>query len=268
MDVRQLLLEIRRVMRALTFSGTSTKVFGAAGDQFFVSWKVPLISLEQASENANHVSGHAWPGYSKRDTYDPSILDQEIHLRLYVSHAEDLTNDPREEDSFVGWRTATRPAGLLQVQREVLRSLEQLGRESGVNVQLISIRDEDLRAAPRGCSRMLGFHSRINSEPSYPPCRSLKGTVAGGTVTLTWVLPRGSRYDRNGLKIEYYSGASVPTSPGAGTDVPVGDQVTTVAVAMAAGQWSFGLWAEYDDDWPLDGVTDTYAARETVTVTV
>ncbi len=269
MDPRQLLLQIRTLMRALVWTGTSTKVFGSDGSQFDVGQWYALLILGQAASAADYIAGAAWLGKADYDTDDPQLCEQELLIRIVAIHALNETSDPGIELPLVAWRTTSRQPGLLQVQQEVMRAIRYLGIDDAINIQLLATADDELELVPGGYARTLKFQVWCNSLPYYPPCRTLNATAAGsGNVSLTWVLPQGTRYDRVGLVLRYAAGSTAPTSATAGTS---GGVLTinqaSATVATGAGAFAFAIFASYDDDWPLDGTADSYSASATDTVT-
>ena len=269
MNGRQAILEIRRRMRALVFDGGAVKVFGSAGTQFEIGQESLRFEQPRAMGDEDYAVGAVWLGAEIGDDEDAELVTQEIHIGIRVVHTEDETNDSHVELPRVGWRTASAEAGIHQVIGEISSDLKRLGPDTAFDAQIQIVSMGVTIPALRGAYREIKLRAIVTRAKGYPPCRYLTVTDAGsGNASLAWALPPGSRYDRNGLVIEYAAGATAPADVGDGTDAAVGDTSTSLTVATGTGEYSFSIWAEYDDDWPLEGTTDSYSIARTGTITV
>lgn len=87
--------------------------------------------------------------------------------------------------------------------------------------------------------------TRIPKQPDWAPVTKLLASSGGGTVTLTWTLPR--RFDL--IRVVVRRGAAngaAPPDPFSGASVPVTGIVETITDTPGAGTWAYSVWAAYD----------------------
>jgi len=111
------------------------------------------------------------------------------------------------------------------------------------------------------------------AEDFYHPPVCFRGTAGVGSVALAWSLPP-TRFDTIGgssptMVLNYKAGSTAPTSAtdGTATSVALSAGDTTKTVALAAGTYTFALWAPYDDWVEPPTTPNHYSAAATVTAT-
>ena len=183
----------------------------------------------------------------------PGLIRQEIGVRLAVS----VPGDAVGENPLMGANptgtnpyTSSKGRGLLEVQEELLATIEYLGNSNGINIQsrassaVASSVQQDNEYV---CARDYTFEALVTSSRSYPPARSFASAESGGTVTLTWKNP-AERFDfyqvivRRGAT----SGAAAPTAIDGGTAIYNGTAATDTDIP-GAGTWNYSIFATYDD---------------------
>ena len=114
----------------------------------------------------------------------------------------------------------------------------------------------------------------VTDERFYPPpIRFTAVDATAGNATLAWVNPP-DRYDfhssataRGGMILRRAAGSTPPTGPTDGTGITLsGDFAESKTDDPGAGEFSYALFAGYDET--LDASNDRFSAAATATVTV
>jgi len=91
------------------------------------------------------------------------------------------------------------------------------------------------------------------AETYQEPGQFLAADATGGDATLTWKNPP-SRYDFYQVRVQRAAGATAPATSTAGTNVYSG-ALETYTDSPTSGQFSYSIWAAYDETNTYDGGT-------------
>ncbi len=99
----------------------------------------------------------------------------------------------------------------------------------------------------------------------FHPCPRFKATGGVGSVALSWTLPP-ARFDRLKIVLVRKSGSSAPSSVTDGTVVTLsGDLATSKTDTLAAGTYSYSIFAAYDETHATPTTAEQYSAAASVT---
>lgn len=182
----------------------------------------------------------------------PSLWSQELIVALAARNFNDRTGQaPVMGASRVGI-TDSRGRGVLELEQPLMATIERLVADSGIIIALKSqsgvltrVDQQDRAYAIKEYT----FEVTCTSAPHYPPARRIAGTNPGaGQAYLTWANPP-SRYDRYRMVVRRAAGSSAPATPTSGTGVTLGSSFaeTVLDTGLAAGTYSYSVFAMYDD---------------------
>lgn len=113
----------------------------------------------------------------------------------------------------------------------------------------------------------LEVHNVVADRYYDPPYRLL-ATGGSGQVVLAWSLPP-DRFDRLSVILRRAAGATAPTTVAGGTGVTLASALaTTKTDTVAAGTYSYSLFAAYDETNSTPTTADRYSAAATFTSVV
>jgi hypothetical protein len=214
------------------------------------------------------------PEYSE----EHELIQRTIHLTLIQSIAGDagIGENAVMGANRVSGNTHSVGRGLLELEEEVNEAIKHLGPDNGVFLQnktagIASVSQVDVGGQVLYVQQMdWTFDLFTNTQRSYPePICMVSGAAPPGYTYFTWLLPP-SRYDLLNLVLRRNAGSSAPTSPTDGTGVTL-----TSALALSAqdgpglsGQYTYALFAGYDESSLTPTTADRYSSAATITVTV
>jgi hypothetical protein len=235
---RQMVDELLRILRWQTWpTGSQARVWG---DAVFASTDAAISALPHLRGPFLLLS----VGGSTPDPHEPTLSRVTFYLDAVAWNAQGLAG----EASLLGAaRTdgTSRGQGLLELEERIYSALAYLSAHNGIKPPL-QIRGaagvDDLGAAFRGAVRRYEIQAWVVEPETYPACRDLSGNVSvAGQCTLTWQDPAAA----SSLIMRRASGSTPPARPTAGTGVTVSLGTETVTDAVAAGTYSWALWARY-----------------------
>ena len=236
--LRQTVDELLRILRWKTWTtGSQARVWG---DAVFASTDAAIAALP-------HLRGPFLLlsiGASTPDPHEPTLSRVVIYLDSVAWNAQGLAG----ESSLLGAaRTdgTSRGQGLLELEERIYSALAYLSANSGIKPP-VQIRGaagvDDLAAAFRGAVRRYEMQAWVVEPETYPACKDLAGNLSvSGQCTLTWQDPAAA----SSLILRRSAGATPPARPTAGTGVTVALGAETVTDVVAAGTYSWALWARY-----------------------
>jgi hypothetical protein len=198
----------------------------------------------------------------------PGLIDQEFLGTVLVG----VMGDVMGEASLVGGnRTggsgSSKGAGVSEVTTALVARLGSMTGADGMPIVASHVGSPepvvlDEQAGPSYLQQRIVLRMRCTSADEFPPPQELVATGGAGSVSLAWALP-ASRYDLLRMKVRYATGATPPSSAAAGSAVTIADLATTASVALAAGTYSFAIFAAYS---PATGTgEDVYSSQATGT---
>lgn len=198
------------------------------------------------------------------DSEAPGLVDYRIEVLVGAAVAGDET----DERALMGGNRAggigsSRGRGVLDLVERVrvlLRETLPVDGFTRVSVLAGEAAPANLGGEGQAATVLVTVQARGTAARSFPPPRGLTATAAGGgVVNLAWTLP-ASRFDRREVVLRRAAGATAPASVTAGTGVTLsGLLATSVADSPGAGQFSYALFAGYDQHGA--GSSDTYSAQ-------
>lgn len=188
------------------------------------------------------------------DAEHPELVEARISVTLFLEHFGDpygeamLLGAQRETDSGTSVRR-----GLLEAWPGLVASVVRRGREAGLAISSTEERDSaPVLARPGVHSAMLAKECVLvmpiadTAAGEYPPARYLRGSAAGGTVTLLWSAPP-VRYDYTSAVVAVVRKASsAPTSITDGTELST-SATSGYTNAPGAGTWYYGIAPAYSE---------------------
>jgi hypothetical protein len=272
MNTWQSLRQLKYLLQNRNWTGSSNKVFATEAIiisanpamQALATARAPLVILRPGE-------GQTDPEYSE----EHELISRTIHLTLISS----IANDPGTgENAIMGanrisGNTHSIGRGLLELEEEVNEAIKHLDPDNGIFMQnktagIASVAQVDVGGTVLYVQQMdWTFDLFTNTTRSYPEPICLVATGGSGSITLTWTLPP-TRYDLLNLVLRRAAGATAPTSVTEGTGVTLGSALpTTVTDTIAAGQYSYALFAAYDESSATPTTADRYSDPATVTAT-
>lgn len=264
MNTWQVLKQLRSLLSAATWDdGQQRAVFGkvivSAGAQEtgLGQLRFPLVVITPADAQVDD------------DSLD--LFQQALDVRLAVR----VASDPWGQDALLGGprgggQGTSMGRGLLEVEEVLLQTLFDLQEKNGVRLKhSVQSSVEPVQDETHGyvAIRDYRFQAWCTFTRSYEaPTRFAGADQGGGNVDLTWALP-ASRFDLREVVLRRAAGATPPSTPDTGTSVALGSLLATaVTDSPGAGQFSYALFAGYDE--LSEGSSSRYSAAATLTATV
>lgn len=203
------------------------------------------------------------------------------HVTTKIRIAQIVPGDALSQGILIGRNrdlTRSENRGLLEIKREVFQAISKLNDADGVH--LLFKNSGDAGHQPfndRG--DWIGwidytFELICGTEPVYFAATNFLGSGASGNqVSLTWRLPP-DRFDRFKMVLRRAAGSTPPSSPTGGTGVALSGNLaeSVTDTTTGSGQWSYALFAAYDESRGRPDNTPTtaefYSGAVTKTVTV
>jgi hypothetical protein len=225
---------------------------------------VPIIILKPGE-------GQMDPEYSE----EHELIARTVHMTLITA----IAGDPGTgENAILGanrtsGNTHSMGRGLLELEEEVNEAIKHLDPDNGIFLQnktagIASVAQADVGGQIMYVQQMdWTFDLFCNTQRSYPEPICLVATAGTGSITLTWTLPP-TRYDLLSLVLRRAAGATAPSSVTEGTGITLGSALPTSHTdACGAGQFSYALFASYDEASATPTTADRYSSAATVTAT-
>jgi hypothetical protein len=273
MNTWQCLNQLRYLLRAAVWSGSSTKVFAnesviisaSPAPNFLESARCPLVILRP-------MEGQVDPEFDE----EHELMDRKIAATLITAITGDagLGENAIMGANKTGGQSASEGHGLLEMEECLFTAIRHLQENSGIILQHLAasaaaVQPVELTGGVRYINMAeYTFDLLTTTFRYYPPCTQFDAAGASaGTVNLSWAVP-GARYDLLKVILRRASGATPPATPTAGTGVTLASVLaTSVTDTPGAGTWSYALFSAYDEtnatpttaDRYSDAVTDTAA---------
>jgi hypothetical protein len=262
----QTLRQVQALLKAQTWDG-STKVFHPSSVLIVPDLTdEQLVSLPGAVACIHDLGG-------EQDDEMPGLSRERVGVQI----ATCVPSHAWGEAALIGANRAGQASsagrGLLELEEMVH---DAVGKLVGPNGQRVQFRGRSgtqtfpIEENVLVCRKTYVFEAMTTMDRSYPPAARFVATGGSGQVAMTWGAPP-SRYDTRRMILRYAAGATAPTSATAGTGVtlggsPDGSGVTSATPALAAGTYSFALFAAYDEYGT--GTDERYSAAVTRTSVV
>lgn len=268
MNTWQLIQQVRYVLDTLTWGeGTDANVFGAVlataqpTAEALARWTFPVALVR--------------PGGSTHDAQEPRLVEQDVDVAILTS----TPGDAAGERALVGGPRAAGVGssdgrGLLEVEAAALAALRQLAGANGVRLQLVSTSAAEAQPEPDAAyvvARAYRLRGWVQLARHYPAPTQIAATGGSGQVALTWS-NAPDRFDRYGTSltrtvVRRASGTTPPASPTAGTGVALAayDDEAVTDTGLAAGTYSYAIFATYDETTATPTTADRWSAQVTGT---
>lgn len=271
MNAWQALQQVEYLLRLATWEDAATLVFSR--ESVVVSSAMPehvLAELTLPLAMISLGSGIADPQHHE----DPTLREEEVRVTIGVINE----NDQLGRGVYLGARgdgaNDSRGRGLLEIA-EILENTLDLGTgDRGFRCLLAGTSAAEPARHPTSglmLMRTYTFRAKLGRARAYPAPTSLVGTGGAGQVALSWRLPP-ARFDTRRVQCVRKAGSSAPSSPTDGTvltlgGTPDGAGVTSKTnTGLAAGTYTFGLFAAYDETG--SGTDERWSPVASVTATV
>lgn len=247
MNIWQVAMQARYLLRAATWSGASASLFYPSSvlvtpgqdPETIAARIVPVMEFRGTG-------GDSDPEFGDEPSYERRIMTG----RLYVAHADEVGEAAILGAHRSGGLADSKGRGILEMETEVKRILNKLGDSSGIRMSFAGDGDSGMfQDANRKWVAWQDYRWVVYccAQRFYHPCRKFAATGGVGSASLTWALPP-TRFDFYLPRITRKAGSTAPTSPTDGTEL-TGLTASSVAKtdSVAAGTYSYSLWASYDD---------------------
>ena len=255
------------------FNDNSVVVTVGPSETSFASMIPPICLIRPGSATSDPVADE-----------DPNLLMQSFQILLGVV----VPGDAVGQNALIGGNRqandSSKGRGLLEVEEQLLQSVGLLNSVNGVEMynrtksEATATLDDSNRYV---AYREYGFEALCAVARYYPPCTRVTSADAGGAgdCTVSYFIPP-ERFDGTGSpRILRVAGATPTTDPndagatvvqaGAGVQ-PLSPMPYSITDSPGAGQFSYSVWAIYDDSGNEGSVTGfwRYSPVATTTVTV
>lgn len=248
MNVWQITRQLRYLLLSRNWSGSSNRVFPiesvvatvAAPKSQAKFMRVPMVFIFPSD-------GASDPWHSQ----EPGLLQQSFVIKTLVA----IPGDTHGENAMIGAnvadRTLSEGRGVLEIEEELYSAIERLTVDSGIVIQNVAlgsmtpILDEDLGYI---MERQYTFQAICTSARYYPAPINFVATGGTGQVALSWIVP-ADRYDRFRVVLRRASGGTPPATVSDGTGVTLSGNLAASVTdsGLAAGSYSYSLFAQYDE---------------------
>lgn len=249
MNVWQIANQAQYLLQTRVWPGTSTPVFMpesvvvVAGesdiDALDATLVLPMAVITPGGGPSDPQAGD-----------EPGYLVQEISIVIATRNFGDRLGQAAVMGANRESVSDSRGRGVLEIEPQLLATLELLNVQEGVTVALKSQSSLTTRKDQQDNVYSLkeySFEVSCTSALFYPPARRFHAVGSTSEVELTWSLP-SSRYDRYRMVLRRASGSTPPTSITDGTSVALSSNLATSKTeTLAAGTYSYALFAVYDD---------------------
>lgn len=206
------------------------------------------------------------PGAAETDPEEPGLVRQEIQATLVVAVEGDAVGDR----ALLGGARSGGPGsslgrGLLELEEEVLAAIGELDQTTGVRLRVTH------RSSPEvGLVEGLGYVAAraytlegwlTAARYYHPPLRLTAADAGAGQANVSWALPP-DRFDRRRMVLRRAAGAVAPATAVAGVNVVVGAMATAVVDAPGVGQFSYAIFAAYNETWSEEDSAATASAAD------
>ena len=253
MNRLQIARQVQTLLRAVAwsdaevaFASASVPITLGITEDVAPELRLPLAMIRPGDEDPD-------PGNDE----EPGSVGINFSVVLVVANAQDRYG----ETALVGSQrtTGSTGRGLLEVEELVKTALLQKGPASGLPIVFRgSTTSEPITHSSLGYIvigtyrfRAVGTVARTYQRPA-----GFAATASAGSVALSW--NTATRWDHRRFILRRASGSTAPTTSSSGTGVtlggtPDGASATSVSDTLAAGTYSYSLFAAYDD---TDSSTD------------
>ncbi len=270
MNTWQLCGELRSVLRALLWTGSSNQVFGSEAVVVTVGpeadaggamrFPAALIRPLDASVDPDH-------------SQQPDLIRQRIGIRLMAAVAGDAIGEVPLLGGF--WTTvaddASQGRGLLELEEELYNAVELLSLDDGVEIQFMAAGASQavlLEGTGYIAFRDYEFEAWVTASRDYPPAREFLVVSAGsGFVDLSWKNPNTTRYDFRRMRLRRLAGSTPPTSSNGTALTLSSDTAETHLDAPGTGTFSYSIFGSYDDRQDPPATDREFSAADSVTAT-
>lgn len=156
--------------------------------------------------------------------------------------------------------------GLLELQEEMLKAIGQVARQNGLSLKNTHVGATEAANIPGVgyvATRSYQVDAVVQQERFYAPVTAL---ASSGTapVVFTWLNP-ATRFDGPfELVMRRTAGATPPSSPTSGTDIPIVGLPETVSDSPGSGTFSYSLFVGYDEKNPTAVASDRFSLAATL----
>ena len=236
----------------------------------------PAVKIIAGNVGIGTAAGYRFPFAIVRpldatmDEDEPDILLHDFEVIIVQAVAGDdggqrviIGGNRSSEGSSLG-------RGIMELEEVVGAELFDEVQGSGIKMRLTGqseIAAAEVDGIGYAAARSLRIQAWCNRTRHYHPVTRFTATDAtGGDTSLAWTI-HPDRWDRYNVVVRRASGATAPASATAGTGVTLAGLLSTsVTDSPGAGQFSYAVFAGYDETG--DSSADRYSAAATATVTV
>jgi len=245
-QVQTLLRAVAWADAEVAFAADSVVITLGIAEDVAIEPRLPLVMIRPGNEDSD-------PGNDE----EPGSVGIEFSVVVVVANAQ----DQHGETALIGSQrtTGSTGRGLLEVEELVKLALLQKGPASGLPIVFRgSTTSEPITHSSLGYIvigtyrfRAVGTVARTYQRPG-----GFAATAGAGSVALSW--NAATRWDHRRFILRRASGSTAPATSASGTGVtlggtPDGASATSVTDTLAAGTYSYSLFAAYDD---TDSSTD------------
>ena len=260
MNEWQVLRQLKYILTQRTWDGSGSVVFpsGCVKATEAMGEKVKRTGIRMPFSLVSPGDGQVDPEFNE----EPDLIRRNFRVSVMTLAPGDHAGERPLIGGNIPDTTKSEGRGILEVGGEVLAAIKYAATDLGIVIEhkasgvATPILDADLGYI---LSQDHLFQAWVTGTRFYHPGINFAATGGVGQVSLTWGVPP-DRYDRYRMVLRRAAGATAPTSISGGTGVTLASSLATSVtdIGLAAGTYSYALFATYDEkDGRPEGTPDT-----------
>jgi hypothetical protein len=255
----QVTRQIKYILTQRTWEGTGSVVFpsGSVKATEAMGEKVKRTGIRMPFALVAPGAAQADPEHNE----EPDLLRRDFRVSVMTMTPGDHVGERPLIGGNIPDTSKSEGRGILEIEEEVLAAIKYAATDLGVVIEYkasgvaMPLLDADLGYI---LSQDHMFQAWLTAARFYHPAINFVATGGAGQVSLSWGVPP-DRFDRYRMVLRRAAGATAPTSISGGTGVTLASALATSVVdTVAAGTYSYALFATYDEkDGRPEGTPDT-----------
>jgi len=181
----------------------------------------------------------------------PQLIQATINITVVTTVPGDAVGEKTIIGGNVPDNTKSEGKGILEIEEEVFNTIGSLQVDNGITISFQTANMRQPTYDPNFgyiAFRDLSFKCWCTVIRQYHPVSYLTATGGSGQVALEWGLPP-DRFDRYRVVLRRASGGTAPATISDGTGVTLSANLATSVTdtGLAAGTYSYSIFATYDE---------------------
>jgi hypothetical protein len=264
----QIARQLKKLLQERTFAGVPGNKPVFHPDSVFISVAPEKEAVQDAVQPVCMIIPSEGQVDPEGNGEQPDYFEGTITLLLFNM----VEGDALGERSLIGANRDTSTPfghGILELHPDVYAVAAKVTAANGLTLQATSagqVRSKAVQGDQGNfmlTAQELNFKAIHTTLETYEAARRFRASVAGGTVSLTWLLPP-DRFDTYKPVLRRAAGSTPPASPSAGTGIPLAAGASSKSDTPGAGTWSYSLFMAYDPDNNTPSAEKKYSAAATI----